>query len=237
MKEANPVTSIEKLRPIVHQTLSAKVYQDLREMIMSGQLQPGERLTLSRMATALGTSVMPIREAVNKLAADAALEILPNKSVRVPVLTRSRFQELVVIRLVVEGLAVETAAACITQNELATLARLEQAFCGEIALDEPDVNQIIRINKQFHFTAYAAAQMPALSGLIEGLWLRIGPVLNLDLRNRGSRRRSDLPSVTAHRALLDALRAGDGAAAKAALALDINSAAEVILSETGLKAS
>lgn len=204
-------------------------------MIISGQLQPGERLTLAGMAAALGTSAMPVRDAISKLAADDALEILPNKSVRVPVMTRSRFQELVVIRLVVEGLAVETAARRITAEQLAKLAGLEQAFCLEISLDEPDVNQIIQINKQFHFTAYAAAQMPALSSLIEGLWLRIGPVLNLDLRNSGSRRRSDLPSVKAHRALLDALRAGDGDAAKTALAMDINSAAEVILSETGLK--
>lgn len=228
---------MEKMRPIVHQTLSAKVYQDLREMIISGQLQPGERLTLAGMAAALGTSAMPVREAINKLAADEALEILPNKSVRVPVMTRARFQELVVIRLVVEGLAVETAAKWITAEQLTRLAGLEQAFSTEIALAEPDVNQLIHINKQLHFTAYAAAQMPALSSLIEGLWLRIGPVLNLDLRNSRSRRRSDPPAVKAHRALLEALRAGDGAAAKAALAMDINNAAEVILSGTGLKES
>lgn len=234
MKDANAPLSIEKIRPIVHQTLSAKVYQDLREMIISGQLQPGERLTLAGMAAALGTSAMPVREAINRLAADNALEILPNKSVRVPVMTRSGFRELVVIRMVVEGLAVETAAARITEEQLSKLAGLEQVFGREMALDEPDVDQIIQVNKQFHFTAYAAAQMPALSSLIEGLWLRIGPVLNLDLRNRGSRRRSDLPSVRAHRALLDALRARDGQAAKAALAMDISSAAEVILSQTSL---
>lgn len=230
-----PINPVENMRPIVHQTMASKVYQDLREMIMSGQLQPGERLTLVAMAAALGTSVMPVREAVNKLAADAALEILPNKSVRVPVLTRSGFQELVVVRLVVEGLAVETAAGRITGEQLGRLAELEDAFRREISLNQPDVNQIIQINKQFHFTAYAAAQMPVLSSLIEGLWLRIGPVLNLDLRNSRSRRRSDLPSVTAHRALLAAMRAGDGTAARAALALDINGSADIILSESGLK--
>ena len=237
MKVPNTPTTMEKMSPIVHQTLSAKVYQDLRELIISGQLQPGERLTLAGMAAAMGTSAMPVRDAINKLAADDALEILPNKSVRVPVMTRARFQELVVIRLAVEGLAVETAACRITTEQLTRLAGLEQAFSREIALDEPDANQIVQINKQLHFTVYAAAQMPVLSGLIEGLWLRIGPVLNLDLRNRASRRRSDLPSVKAHRALLEALRAGDGAAAKAALALDIHSAAAVILAGTGLQES
>lgn len=235
MKAARAATTLQKIQPIVHQTLSSRVYHDLRELIMSGQLQPGERLTLAGLATALGTSAMPVREAISKLAADEALEVLPNKSVRVPLMTRSRFEELVVIRLAVEGLAVETAASRITREQLAQLAALEQAYRGEIASGDPDANEIIQINKQFHFTAYAGARMPALSSLIEGLWLRIGPVLNLDLRNSGSVRRSNPPSVQAHGELLAALLARDGQAAKAALARDINSAAAVILAGPGLR--
>ena len=111
---------------------------------------------------------------------------------------------------------------------------LEHAFRTELQLAKPDVNRIIQVNKQFHFGAYAAAGMPTLRNLIEGLWLRIGPVLNLDLRN-GSSRLSDPPSVRAHRAMLKALRAHDGQAARQALSLDIQSAADVILSGTGLK--
>src|SRR6218665_3808652 len=107
--EESPMT-LEKMQPLVHLTLSARVYEDLRARIISGQVQPGERLTLAGMASALGTSAMPIREAVQKLAAEGALEILPNKSVGVPVMTRTRFQELVTIRIAVEGLAVQTAA-------------------------------------------------------------------------------------------------------------------------------
>ena len=91
-------------------------------------------------------------------------------------------------------------------------------------------------NKQFPFGAYSAAGMPTLRNLIEGLWLRIGPVLNLDLRNKSSRL-ANPPSVRAHSAMLDALRADDGPAARQPLALvmDIQCAADVILSGTGLK--
>jgi DNA-binding GntR family transcriptional regulator len=233
-KEFMADTSLEKMQPIVHLTLANKVYRDLRELIISGQLQPGARLTLAGMASALGTSAMPVREAINKLAADEALEILPNKSVRVPVMTRTRFQELVTIRLAVEGLAVKTAAGLITPAQLVNLADLERSFRTELKLEAPDVNRIIQINKQFHFTAYTACAMPTLVNLIEGLWLRIGPVLNLDLRN-GSSRLANPPSVRAHAAMLKAMRAHDGEAASQALAMDIQSAAEVILSGTGLK--
>ena len=75
--ETMPVTSMERMRPVVHHTLSARVCQDLRELIISGQLQPGERLTLASMAAALGTSAIPVSEAINKLAADNALEVPP----------------------------------------------------------------------------------------------------------------------------------------------------------------
>src|SRR6218665_526927 len=225
--EESPMT-LEKMQPLVHLTLSARVYEDLRERIISGQVQPGERLTLAGMASALGTSAMPIREAVQKLAAEGALEILPNKSVGVPVMTRTRFQELVTIRI-----AVEAAASLITDAQLARLAELEKAFRTERRLATPDVNRIIQINKQFHFGAYEAAGMPTLLTLIEGLWLRIGPVLNLDIRN-GSSRLANPPSVRAHRAMLDGLRAHDGLAARNGLAMDIQCAADVILSGDGL---
>ena len=72
---------------------------------------------------------------------------------------------------------------------------------------------------------------PVSLSLIEGLRLRIGPVLNLDLRKTSSSRRSDFPSVKW------TLARGDRVAAKTALATDINSAADVILSNNGLKES
>ncbi len=225
--------TLETMQPLVHLTLSARVYEDLRERIISGQVQPGERLTLAGMASALGTSAMPIREAVQKLAAEGALEILPNKSVGVPLMTRARFQELVTIRIAVEGLAIQTAAGLITDAQIGSLAELEQAFRSELQLSSPDANRIIQINKEFHFGAYEAAGMPTLMTLIEGLWLRIGPVLNLDIRN-GSSRLANPPSVRAHRAILEALRTHDGEAARRGLAMDIQSAADVILSSGGL---
>ncbi len=227
--------SAERMAPIVHQTLAVKVYHDLRQLIVSGQLQPGERLTIAGVASALGTSAMPVREAIGKLAAEEALELLPNKSVRVPVMTRSLFEDLRAIRLVVEGLAVERAAARIDDRQLEQLAALEQAFEQEQTLPEPDVNQLIRLNQRFHFSAYQAAGMPPLSHMIEGIWLRLAPVIGLVLRSTQSQQEPDSPTIEAHRDLLEALRARDGAAARLALTRDIDGAAEIILAGTVLK--
>src|SRR6218665_4223796 len=61
--EESPMT-LEKMQPLGHLTLSARVYEDLRVRIISGQVQPGERLTLAGVARGVGTSAKPIPGAV-----------------------------------------------------------------------------------------------------------------------------------------------------------------------------
>ena len=79
------------------------------------------------------------------------------------------------------------------------------------------------------FAVYAAARMPALFALIEGLWLQIGPVLNLDLRS-GPQRLHALAAYEHHAGLVEALERKDGPAARRALVSDIETAADYILS-------
>jgi DNA-binding GntR family transcriptional regulator len=224
---------LEVTRPIAHESMSQRVYRDLRELLIAGQLQPGERLTLDSVARALGTSHMPVREAIRQLAAERVLEMLPNRVVRVPVMTRSRFRQLLGMRIMLEGHAVELAAAAISPAALALARGLCDAFCTEIRLDSPDASELIRTNKALHFAVYQACGNQVLLELIESLWLQVGPVLNLDLRS-GSRRVSEGPAAACHQRMVDALGRRDPAAARQALEDDLNSAAEVILSGHGL---
>jgi DNA-binding GntR family transcriptional regulator len=222
------MTAIASLAKVDRETMSGRVYRDLREMVMAGQVCPGERLSIRAMAAALGTSMMPVRDAVARLAAEQALEVLPNRTVRVPVMSRRRFQELRGIRLMLEGHATTVAAERVTGPALAEIRRLHAAFTAEHTRDQPDAGQLIRINKDFHFRIYEAAEMPALMQIIEGLWLQIGPVLNFDLRSK-SRRISERVALRYHQGMLDGLAARDGAAARAALGGDINTAGDFIL--------
>lgn len=218
------------IRRIDHETMSQRVYRDLRELIMGGQVQPGQRLTLKSLSEGLGTSQMPVREALRQLAAEGALEFLPNKSVRVPVMTRSKFLELLAIRQAVEGLAVEQAAERITAEELAQVTAHHDSFRDEINRPHPDVSAVIEANMRFHFAVYRAAHMPSLTTLIEGLWLQVGPVLNLDMRS-GSRRLTEGPAQRHHQDLLKALQAHQAQKARQALTNDLTTAANFILSQ------
>ncbi|KAG1244152.1 hypothetical protein G6F65_021971 [Rhizopus arrhizus] len=65
-------------------TVADQIYQQTRQLLMSGAVPPGEKITLRGLAAALNTSPMPVREAVNKLVAEGALEMLPSRGLRVP---------------------------------------------------------------------------------------------------------------------------------------------------------
>lgn len=219
----------ELVTPLKRQTLSSDVYAQLRELLITGQMIPGEQISLRTTASALGVSVMPVREAVHRLVAEQALELTPNRALRVPLMTESAFREITRIRVNLEGLATEQAARQLPATGLERIAALQDRFAAEMASASPDGARLIAFNKDFHFAVYSAAGMPMLLQMIEALWLRIGPILNHDMRS-GSRRVSEQAAVGHHARLVEALRRGDAPAAKEALRGDIESAADYIVS-------
>lgn len=225
--------ALSEIQPIAHETMSRRVYNDLRELLMSGQLQPGEKLTLKALSTALGTSAMPIREAMRQLGAEMALEFLPNRSVRVPVMSKTRFRELLLVRSSLESLAIEQAVLHMTDSELDLAEAAAERFANAMGAKTLNVARVIQSNKDLHFAIYRAARLPTLLSMIETLWLQVGPVLNVDMR-QGSKRVSEAPSVQHHAAVIQALRKRDGAAASAALLGDLHAAARVILESDAL---
>lgn len=190
---------------------------------------PGEQISLRSMAEGFGVSVMPVREAVQRLCAEQALEIVPNRTLRVPLMTTSQFREITSIRMNLEGLATATATEKIGQDELRQVTLWHESFMSEMKNKVPDGAKLISFNKELHFTIYRAAQMPVLMQLIETLWLRIGPILNYDIRS-GSDRIGNKTALTHHTAMVDAIRSGTPEVARDALQVDIRTAAEFIIS-------
>ncbi len=208
-------------------TLGTQVYDALRDLLIAGGLAPGERLSLRTVAERLGTSMMPAREAVSRLVADEALEVLPNRAVRVPVITLQKFRELTRVRIAVEGFAAAEAAWAVGPDALAAIGQHDAAFRQEVRSPEPDLERAMRANRDLHFAVYEAAGLPSLVAIIEGLWLRIGPVLNLDMRS-SPRRLAEGGAQAHHAALVAALAAGDAEGARAALSADIAGSAAFI---------
>ena len=217
-------SALDDVGLLARETLGERVTAELRALLVAGRLAPGEKLSLRRVAEALGVSMMPVREAVSRLAADKALEVLPGRAVRVPVLTLEQFCELTRLRLVVEGFAAEEAARVASDEQIAVIARHEAIFAVAANADPPRSADGVAANRDLHFSIYEAANMPALVEMIERLWLKAGPILNIDMRHEPMRLKGG-NAVQAHAALLDALRRRDPAAARTALESDIRVAA------------
>jgi len=205
-------------------TLRLRVYRALARGLMAGMYRPGEAVTLRTLAKRLGTSAMPVREAVSRLIAERALVLLPNRSVIVPRMSRGRFAQLSRARKMLEGALAEAAAARATPELLQKLAAADDAMKACVAQD--DFRGALTGNMAFHFTLYEAAGEEVLLPLIEMLWLQAGPFLALSL---------SMPGVhwTArhHQAVMAALRTADGPAARRAIEADIAETSEHLLAK------
>ena len=213
------------LTRITHATLYDKVYEELRDALMNGRFLPGEGLTIRGVAEALGTSVMPVREALRRLAAERAIQFHADRSVRVRLLDEHAFDELPQTRLLLEGRAAAAAEQAMTAAELDDMREINAAYANPASNGTP-MAQLLA-NRRFHFTVYRAARAPFLLSLIEMMWLQSGPYLMIPIRRRSA---DDVASYLAagavhHRDLLDALAPRDSAAAAQAVQVDISDAA------------
>jgi len=157
-------------------SLVTHVEDELRAALIEGRLTPGTRLVTKELADSLGMSITPVREALVRFASSGVLTAEPAQSFRVPVLTVAQHLEIAEIRKAVEGLAASKAALLIhaeTVNQMEAL--LAQYLAAKNAADP---HLALQKNKEFRFVLYAAAEMPTLLGVIETLWLKVGPGFN-----------------------------------------------------------
>ncbi|HVO01979.1 MAG TPA: GntR family transcriptional regulator [Candidatus Cybelea sp.] len=210
------------LERLERETLQERAYAEVKKAMMGGDIAAGEPITIRALARALGTSVMPVREALRRLVAERALELLPNRSVILPVMTPERFEEISRIRIALEGMMAESAAKYIKEDELRRMAKVNEDLVAKLRQKN---KRYLALNQEFHFQLYHAARMPQAMSIVETLWLQIGPFL----RDANSEADLDDPDfLDHHEAMLQALAKRDGKRARAAIEADISEAAAVI---------
>jgi DNA-binding GntR family transcriptional regulator len=229
----NLPAALHLVEPLDRQTLGERAYARLADLLISGRLAPGEKLSLRGAADVLGVSIMPVREAVSRLVADGALEVTPNRAVRVPLMTAAQFRDLTRVRIAIEGHAGAEAAMHRNNDDLAAIAHAEEAMRAESRKAKPDLPRAVELNKTFHFAVYEASHSPILVEIIRALWLKAGPVINLDLRANPERLAKG-DAIRFHANMRRAIADKDQTAARAGIAADISGAAKVILSRGGL---
>ncbi len=217
MSDGVPNRSELNIVPLSRDTLQERAYRQISNLILDGQIAPGQTVTIQGLAEAFGVSTMPVREALKRLAAAGALTIVTGRSMGIPRLSLAKLADLRRVRLNIEGLATEWAAQSIEADEVERLreqcARLDRAVANE------DVKEYLSANRAFHFIIYNATRSPTLVGVIETLWLQISPYFNL-LHGSGNYVRAN----TQHQTILAALASRDPEGARQALNTDIEDA-------------
>jgi DNA-binding GntR family transcriptional regulator len=215
------MTTFKLSRPLsTRGTLQELVYQNLKSALIAGEFRPGQQLTVRAISESMSTSAMPAREAIRRLAAERALEILPNGFVRVRLMTADQRAQLRQIRAALEGMAARLAADKISKEEIKELDAINKAMGEEFA--RKDARAALIQNQRFHFTIYRAARADVLLDTIELLWMQYGPFLRLYVEHfineyPNAKKRNMSP----HNDMIAALRRHDGDAADRAIRQEI----------------
>lgn len=101
-----------------YELLNQKTYHILKRAIIRGDLTPNSKLILTEIAKSLGISITPIREAINKLASEGLVTIIPNKGMIVKEINIDDFQEILQIRAFLDGLIVKISLQKIADKEI-----------------------------------------------------------------------------------------------------------------------
>jgi DNA-binding GntR family transcriptional regulator len=139
---------------------SELTYRQLKDLIVSGQLEPGERLVEAQIAEELGVSRTPVREALRRLLDEHLISRDTTGALTVHQATQREIEDIYTIREVLDGLAARLAARRISETDLLwmseTIEAMQEAATGE------DPGEVVAANLTFHDVLYGAAGNPRL---------------------------------------------------------------------------
>ncbi len=193
------------MQRIEHANLSLvnRAYEELKQIILEHQIPQGGKLNEIELATALGISRTPVREAINRLGKEGLVEILPQRGAFVVQYSEKDIFELFLIRENLEGLAAYLAAERVTEKELARLGACVRGF--KEPYGKRDVQRYAREDFKFHQTIVLLSDAQRLINLIATLHdhIRIFRLTPIGLSSRMK------TSLIEHQKLLEALKRKD----------------------------
>ncbi|MEE1008723.1 MAG: GntR family transcriptional regulator [Agathobacter sp.] len=143
------------------------VFNTLREAILKGELQPGERLMELQLASKLGVSRTPIREAIRMLEQEGLAVTVPRKGAEVAKMTLKDMEDVLEVREALDELAAQIACKKINEEQLSKLRIVRDEF--EDSLASNDIKRIAQADVRFHDVIYEATDNSKLVSLLNNL--------------------------------------------------------------------
>ena len=176
----------------------------LRDMILEGLFQPGERLQEQKLCDQFGVSRTPLREALRVLAAEGIVTLTPNRGARIALSTLDEIEELYPLIGALEGLAGELACARITDAEIGHIVGLHDRMVAHYRNGE--IVAFKKLNGEIHEAIFEAAQNPSLTAHYRNLMVRTHSARSI-VRMSPARWRE---AIDDHETMIAALRKRDG---------------------------
>jgi DNA-binding GntR family transcriptional regulator len=156
------------------QTKQDYAYRQLKDRIKHGKILPGQRIVVSQLAHEIGTSAIPVREALLRLEADGLVDITPHVGAVVSHITGAMIERTLETLAVMEGYATRVAANHIAGvlNELEGLHETMRVSAEKGAWDV-----FSQANRKFHFGIYGVVDNAVLTKAIQDLWSQLDTYL------------------------------------------------------------
>lgn len=148
----------------VHGASAHRIADGLRESILAGEIGPGERVRQEKVATTYGASRVPVREALRILEAEGLVTLVANTGAWVSSLSLAECEELYQIRERIEPLLLRFSVPNLSGEDVAELHRLADA------METVDVEAFLRLDRDFHWLSYSAADTNVLGDTVQRLW-------------------------------------------------------------------
>jgi DNA-binding GntR family transcriptional regulator len=165
---------VKELKLIGDENVSLReaVYQTLRRAILTNELEPGERLMEMKLASQLGVSRTPVREAIHMLEKESLVTQEPHRGVVVAGITRKQSRDVLEVRSMLEELAVRLACRRATEEQFDQLKEAAADFERSVK-EQTDITALADKDVAFHDVIYRMTDNEKLIQIVANLWQQI----------------------------------------------------------------
>lgn len=199
-------------------TSKTLIYEELRRSIIVGHREPGERLDLDALTKSYGTSVTPVRDALQMLSQEGLVTIKPRSGYFVTHVTLKQLRDMLELREILEVASIERAAVRVSEEQIEQLEHVHAGYTGE---DDESYDRYMDENRRFHYLIAQASGNQELAGMLGSLHDRLARFMVLCRAGETLERR--------HALIIEALRTCDVATARQAILSEMKETHETIL--------
>ena len=184
-------------------SLRGRVFQSIREDILSGRYEQNTELKEAAIGAELGVSRTPVREALRQLELEGLVTIIPNRGAYVNMITAKDVQDIYVIRSMLEGLCARWATQSITDEQLDSM---EETLClSEYHTSKKNYEKLYELDSLFHEQLYEAGGSRILNHILSDFHDYVKMVRKATI-STSSR---SVTSTEEHRAIFEAIKEKD----------------------------